>query len=67
MVTGLPVDINLIEYNSNDLKENENEEKKPIDKVYWEKKVDPENDENDENAIVFRWSDVQKVDEEDIA
>ena len=45
------------------MEENENEEKEPIDKVYWAKSWSW----NDEIAIDFRWSDVQGEDEEDIA
>ena len=36
----------------------------PIDLEFAEQKIDPD---NDENAIDFRWSDVQEEDKEDIA
>ena len=60
---GLPVSKSLIENKSNDSEENEDEEKEPIDTEFTEQKADPE---NDENAIDFRWSDVQEEDEVDI-
>ena len=46
------------------MEENEDEEKESINIEFTERKTDPE---NDENAIDFRWSDVQEDDEEDIA
>ena len=46
---------NLIEYNSNDLVENDEEEKEPIDIEFTEQKNDYE---NDENAIDFWWPNV---------
>ena len=46
------------------MKENDEEEKEPIDIGFIEQKVDFE---NDENAIDFGWSDGQEEDEEDIA
>ena len=54
---GLPVSKSLIENKSNDSEENEDEEKEQIDIEFTEQKADPE---NDENAIDFRWSDVQE-------
>ena len=54
----------LIEYNLNDLEENDEGEKDPIEVEFTEQIADPN---NDEYAIDFRWSDVQKEDEEDIA
>ena len=64
MVTGRPVDKTLIEYNSNNLEENDEEEKEPINIELTEQKTKPY---NDENAIDFKWSGVQEEDEEDIA
>ena len=58
----MPVAKILIEYNLNNLEENDEEEKEPIHIELNEGKTDPY---NDENAIDFRWSDVQK-NEEDI-
>ena len=49
---------NFIEYNSNSLEENDEKEKVAID---IEQKTDPY---NDENAIDFKWSDVQEEVEE---
>ena len=62
MATRRPVAKALIKYNNN-LEENE-EVKEPIDIELTEQKTDPY---NDENAIDFRWSEVQKEDEKDIA
>ena len=56
MATDLPVARNLIKYHSNDLEEIENEDKEPIDKVYWIKSWPWIG----ENAIDFRLSDVQE-------
>ena len=64
MTTGLPVAKTLIKYNSNNLEENDEKEKDPIDIEFTEQKTDPY---NDENAIDFRLSDVQEEDEKDIA
>ena len=54
----------LIEYNSNDLEENDEKEKEPIHIDFIQQKADIE---NYENAIDFRWSDVQEEGVEDIA
>ena len=62
MATGLLVVKTLIKYNSNNSEENE-EEKEPINIEFTEQNTDPY---NDENAIDFRWSDVQE-EEENIA
>ena len=62
MATGLPVAKILIKYNSNNLEENDEEEKEPINIELIEKNWSW----NDENAIDFRWSDV-KEDKQDIA
>ena len=66
MATEWPIAKTLIKYNnSNYYVENNQEDKKGIDiefterKKYWFW--------NDENAIDFRWSDVQEEDNEDIA
>ena len=55
-------DLEVIKYNNN-LKENDEEEKKPIDIDFTEQKTDPCN----ENAIDFRLSDVKEENREDIA
>ena len=62
LVTSLPVAKTLIKYKSNNLEENDEEEKEPIDIELTEQKINPYNDEND---IDFKWSDVKE--EEDIA
>ena len=64
MATSLPVAKNLIKHNSNDSEENDKKEKEPISIELTEQKTDPY---NYENAIDFRWSDVQEENEEDIA
>ena len=64
MATRRPVVITLIKYKSNSLEENNEEEKEPIDVDFTEQKAGPN---NHENAIDFRYSDVQEEDEEDIA
>ena len=46
------------------MEENDEEEKEPINIKLNEQKTGPY---NDENAIDFRWSDVQEEDEVDIA
>ena len=46
------------------MEKNDEEEKGPIDIEFTEQKKDPY---NDENAIDFKWLDVQEEDEEDIA
>ena len=53
--TGRPVAKTLIEYNSNNFEENEEEEKEPINIELTEQKADPY---NDENAVDFKWSGV---------
>ena len=63
MATGLPVAKILIKYNNN-LEENDEEEKEPINTEFTEQNTDPY---NDENAIDFKWSGVKEEDEEDIA
>ena len=62
MATGLPVAKTLIKYNSNNWRKWK--KKEPINIELTEQKTDPD---NDENAIDFKWSDVQEEDEEDIA
>ena len=64
MATGRAVVKTLIKYNSNNLEENDEEEKESINIELTEQKADPY---NDENAIKFRWSGVKEEDEEDIA
>ena len=59
-----PVVRNWIEYNSNNLEGSDDEEKEPIDIEFTEQKTDLD---SYENAIDFRWSDVQGEDEEHIA
>ena len=54
----------IIEYNSNDLEENDEEEYEPIHIDFIQQKADLE---NYENAIDFRCSNLQEEDEEDIA
>ena len=54
----------LIKYNSNNLEENDEEEKEPIDIEFTEQKAGPE---NDENVIDFKWSDVQEENQKHIA
>ena len=63
LASGLPTFKTLIKYNNN-LEENEEEEKEPINIELTDKKTDPY---NDENAIGFKWSDVQEDNEEDIS
>ena len=53
MATGWPVAKILIKYNSNNLEENNKEEKEPINIELTDQKADPY---NDENTIDFRWS-----------
>ena len=55
---------NLIKYNGNNLDENDEEEKKPINIELTDQKIDPY---NDENSIDSKWSDVTEEDKEDIA
>ena len=64
MATGLPVPKILIKYNSNNLEENEEEEKEPINIELTDQKTNPY---NDKNAINFKRSDVQEEYDEDIA
>ena len=61
MRTGRPITKTLIKYNSNSSEENDDEEKAPIDIEFTEQKAGPE------NVIDFRWSNVHKEDEENIA
>ena len=51
MATDLPIAETLIKYNSNNLEENDEEEKEPINIELTEQKIDPY---NDENAIDFK-------------
>ena len=51
MATDLPIAKTLIKYNSNNLEENDEEEKEPINIELTEQKKDPC---NDENAIDFK-------------
>ena len=53
--TGHPVAEILIKYNNNSLEENDEEEKEPINIELTGHKTDPY---KDENAIVFKWSDL---------
>ena len=46
------------------MEENDEEENEPINIEFTEQKADIY---NDENAIDFKWSDVQEEDEQDIA
>ena len=46
MATGIPVAKTLIKYNSNDLEENNEEEKESINIEFTNWKANPENDEN---------------------
>ena len=64
MATGRPVAKNLIKYNNNNLEENDEEEKEPINIELTDKKTDHY---NDENSIDSKWSDLTEEDEEDIA
>ena len=57
LTTGKSVAKILIKYNSNSLEKNDEEEKKPINIELTEQKTDPY---NDENAIDFKWSNVQE-------
>ena len=57
LTTGRPVAKSLIEYNNNKLEVNDEEEKEPIDIELTEQKTDHY---NDENAIEFKWWDVQE-------
>ena len=59
MATGLPVAKTLIKYNSNNLEENDEKEREPINIELTDKK-DPY---NDKNAIDFKWSGVNEEDE----
>ena len=54
----------LIEYNSNNLEENNEEKKESIDIELTEQKVDLE---MMKMILILRWSDAQEVEEEDIA
>ena len=63
-VTGWPVVEILIKYNNNNLEENDEEEKEPIDIELTDKKTDPY---NDENSIDSKWSDLTEEDQEYIA
>ena len=64
MVTGLPVFKTLIEYNSNHLEENYEEDKVATNKEFTEQNADTG---YDKNSIEIRWSNVQGKDEEIIA
>ena len=64
MAIGWPVAKILIKYNCNNLDENDEEEKEPINIELTDKKTDPY---NDENAIDSKWSDLIEEDEEDVA
>ena len=46
MATDLPIAKTLIKYNSNNLEENDEEDKEPINIELTEQKSDPYNDEN---------------------
>ena len=63
MTTERPVAKTLIKYNSNNLDENDEEEKGPINIEFTEQKTGTYNDEND---FDFKWSG-EKEEEEDIA
>ena len=54
----------LIKYNNNNLEENDEEEKEPINIELTDQKTDPY---NDENSIDSKWSDLTEENEEDIA
>ena len=62
--TGWPVAEILIKYNNNNLEENDEEEKEPINIELTDQKIDPY---NDENSIDSRLSDLTEEDEKDIA
>ena len=64
LATGLPVAKALIKYNSNNLEENDEEEKELINIELTDQKTDSY---NDENSIDSKWSDLTEEDEEDIA
>ena len=65
MATGRPVAKTLIKYNRNNLEENNEEEKEPINIGLTEQKTDLI---NDENTIASKWSDVkEEEDGKDIA
>ena len=61
--TGWRVAEILIKYNNNNLEENDEEEKEPINIELTEQKTDPY---NDENSIDSKWSDLTEEDEENI-
>ena len=62
--TGWPVSEILIKYNNNNLEENDEEVKEPINIELTDQKTDPY---NDENSIDSKWSDLSEEDEEDVA
>ena len=62
--TGWSVAETFIKYNNNNLEENDEEEKEPINIELTDQKSYPY---NDENSIDSKWSDLQDEDEEDIA
>ena len=64
MANGLPISKTLIKLNRKKLKENDEEEKVPIDIEFTEQNTSPE---NNKNAINFIWSSIQEEDEKDIA
>ena len=64
MATGRPVAKTLIKYNRNNLEENNEEEREPINIGLTEQKTDLI---NDENTIASKWSDVKEEDGKDIA
>ena len=65
LATGRPVAKTLIKYNSDNLEENDEEEKEPINiELTDKKKTDPF---NDENSIDSKWSYLTEEVEEDIA
>ena len=64
MATRRPVAKTLIKYKNNNLEENDEEEKEPINIELTDQKSDPYNDEND---IHFMRPGLQEEGEEDIA
>ena len=61
LATGRPDTKTLTKYNNNSLEKNDEEEKEPINIDLTEQKADHY---NNENAIHFRWSDVNKEDKD---
>ena len=64
LATGWPVAKILIKYNNNNLEENDEEEKEPINIELTDKKTNPY---NDEYYIGSKWSDLTEENEEDTA